>query len=349
MTQSSVHARPGKLAPIPEELHPKVRSALRAKGIDSLWSHQAEALDAAWAGPTIVTTGTASGKSLCFQLPTLDVLCRDARARALYLYPTKALAQDQARALHALGRQERAARDLRRRHAARAARGDPAQQQPHPHQPRHAAPRDPAQPPAWANFFANLAIVVVDEAHVYRGVFGSHVANVLRRLRRIAGAYGTAPRFLLASATIANPGELAERLTGLDDVTLIDRDGSPVAAHDRDVEPADHRREDRHAPLARWPRRPSCSPSSSPRARGRSCFMKSRKAVELIAKLRADELEDRGHAELAERIAPYRAGYTPQQRRELERGSSRASCSASSRPTRSSSASTSARSTRRSA
>ena len=81
--------------------------------------------------------------------------------------------------------------------------------------------------PAWADFFANLAIVVVDEAHVYRGVFGSHVANVLRRLRRIADAYGTEPRFLLASATIANPGELAERLTGLDDFTVIDRDGSP--------------------------------------------------------------------------------------------------------------------------
>jgi DEAD/DEAH box helicase domain-containing protein len=88
VTQSSVHPRPGRQAPIPEELHPKVTQALEAKGIDSLWSHQAEAIHAAWAGPTIVTTGTASGKSLCFQLPTLDVLCRDARARALYLYPT---------------------------------------------------------------------------------------------------------------------------------------------------------------------------------------------------------------------------------------------------------------------
>ena len=116
-------------------------------GIETLWSHQAEALHAAWAGPTIVTTGTASGKSLCFHLPTLDVLCRDARARALYLYPTKALAQDQARALQRAQRQERAARDLRRRHAARAALRDPPARERRPHQPGHAAPRDPPQPP----------------------------------------------------------------------------------------------------------------------------------------------------------------------------------------------------------
>ena len=103
VTQSAVNARPGHEAPIPDELHPEVADALRARGIERLWSHQAEAIHAAWAGPMIVTTGTASGKSLCFQLPTLDVLCRDARARAMYLYPTKALAQDQARALNALG------------------------------------------------------------------------------------------------------------------------------------------------------------------------------------------------------------------------------------------------------
>src|SRR5215217_7280934 len=139
VTQSAVNARPGAEAPIPEELHPEVAEALRARGIERLWSHQAEAIHAAWAGPTIVTTGTASGKSLCFQLPTLDVLCRDARARALYLYPTKALAQDQARALNARGR--------RRRHAEGAAIGDPPQRQRRPHQPGHAPPRDPPEPP----------------------------------------------------------------------------------------------------------------------------------------------------------------------------------------------------------
>ena len=92
--QSAQNRRPGRAVSTPEELHPRVIEALHARGIERLYSHQAEALHAAWAGPTIVTTGTASGKSLCFQLPTLDVLCRDSKARALYLYPSKALAQD---------------------------------------------------------------------------------------------------------------------------------------------------------------------------------------------------------------------------------------------------------------
>src|SRR3954463_3038820 len=218
--QASQHPKPPQLAEIPEELHPTVADALRARGIDSLWAHQSEALFAAWAGPTIVTTGTASGKSLCFNLPTLDVLCRDARARALYLYPTKALAQDQARALNALGVE----------------RARPAIYDGDTPKERRSAIRRNANVvltnpdmlplgilpnhPAWANFLANLAVVVVDEAHVYRGVFGSHVGNVLRRLRPIPAAHGTAPRVLLASATIGNPAELAERLTGLDDFAV---------------------------------------------------------------------------------------------------------------------------------
>src|SRR3954451_7195953 len=103
VVQTAQNARPPREVALPEELHPQVADALRARGIERLYAHQAEALHAAWAGPTIVTTGTASGKSLAFQLPTLDVLCRDAKARALVLYPAKALAQDQARALHALG------------------------------------------------------------------------------------------------------------------------------------------------------------------------------------------------------------------------------------------------------
>ena len=215
---------------MPDELHPELAAALRGAGIDQLYVHQREALDAAMAGPTIFTTGTASGKSLCFNLPTLDVLCADAKARALYLYPTKALSQDQARALNALGltrrirpaiydgdtpRSERAA--IRRRANVVLTNPDML------HVgilPNHRA---------WADLFANLAVVVVDEAHVYRGVFGSHIANVLRRLRRVADAYGTEPRILLACATVANPVELAERLTGLEEIALVDRDGAPRA------------------------------------------------------------------------------------------------------------------------
>jgi DEAD/DEAH box helicase domain-containing protein len=319
VTQSAVNARPGHEAPIPEELHAEVADALRARGIERLWSHQAEAIHAAWAGPTIVTTGTASGKSLCFQLPTLDVLCRDARARALYLYPTKALAQDQARALNALGvdRARPAIYD-----------GDtPKEQRSAIRRNANVVLTNPdmlhlgilPNHPAWANFLSNLAIVVVDEAHVYRGVFGSHVGNVLRRLRRIAGAYGTEPRILMASATIGNPGELAERLTGLEDFTVIERDGSPVTKRT----------------IAMWnppitdeklgTRRSVLSEAADLLAElvvqgARTIvFMKSRKAVELMAKFTQLALEDLGHPKLAERIAPYRAGYTPQQRRELER------------------------------
>src|SRR6188472_3854229 len=221
-------ARAPVFGELPDDLHPRVAQGLANAGIDALYRHQAQALRDAWEATTIVTTGTASGKSLCFNLPTLEVLCTDPKARALYLYPTKALAQDQARALNAFGlhkqvrpaiydgdtkREERLA--IRRRSNLVLTNPDML------HVgilPNH---------PAWADFFANLAVVVVDEAHVYRGVFGAHVANVLRRLRRVCEAYGTTPRFLMASATIANPVELAERLTGLRDWRHVDRDGSP--------------------------------------------------------------------------------------------------------------------------
>jgi DEAD/DEAH box helicase domain-containing protein len=307
-----------RLVEPPRELHPDVLAALLRLGVERLYSHQAQALHSAWAGPTMITTGTASGKSLCFNLPTLDVLCRDARARALYLYPTKALAQDQARALAAFGLPKRVRpaiydgdtpREARRevRRSANVVLTNPDML----HVgilPNHAA---------WAELFSNLAVVVIDEAHVYRGVFGSHVGNVLRRLRRIAAAYGTEPRFLLTSATIANPVELAERLTGLEDVQLIDEDGSPTP----------HRR------IAVWnppltdealgTRRSALGEAAELLARlardgARTiCFMKSRKGVEVLSRLVKEDLQSTD-PELAEQVEPYRAGYTPQQRRELE-------------------------------
>jgi DEAD/DEAH box helicase domain-containing protein len=316
-------ARDPRFEPVPSDLHPAVREGLERAGITQLYAHQAEALAAAWEGPTIVTTGTASGKSLCFNLPTLDVLCTDPRARALYLYPTKALAQDQARALNAFGltkqvrpaiydgdtrREERSA--IRRRSNLILTNPDML------HVgilPNHGA---------WGDFFANLAVVVVDEAHVYRGVFGAHVANVLRRLRRVAGAYGTEPRFLFASATIANPVELAERLTGFEGVTLVDRDGSPgarrqIAMWNPPV--VDDALQIRRSALAEA----SEIVAGLVREGARTiCFIKSRKAVELVARLTRLELEkaadEGGDPDLADRVAPYRAGYTPQQRRELE-------------------------------
>src|SRR5512132_4662352 len=306
-------ARAARVADVPADLHPALRQGLQTAGIERLYTHQAQALESAWEATTIVTTGTASGKSLCFNLPTLEVLCSDAKARALYLYPTKALAQDQARALNAFGlhkqvrpaiydgdtkREERLA--IRRRSNLVLTNPDML------HVgilPNH---------PAWADFFANLAVVVVDEAHVYRGVFGAHVGNVLRRLRRVAAAYGTTPRILLASATIANPVELAERLTGLEEVALVDRDGSPHAR--------------RH--MAMW-NPPVIDEALQQRrsALGEAadvlfdlvtggarciCFIKSRKAVELVAKIVSDRLADEA-PEHDGTVAAYRAGYTPQQ------------------------------------
>jgi DEAD/DEAH box helicase domain-containing protein len=314
------HEGPGraKLVEPPRELHPDVLAALARLGVERLYSHQAEALHSAWQGPTIITTRTASGKSMCFNLPTLDVLCRDARARALYLYPTKALAQDQARALASFGLSKRVRPAIYDGDTPREARAEIRKSAnvvlTNPDMlhvgilPNHAA---------WADLFANLAVVVIDEAHVYRGVFGSHVANVLRRLRRIAAAYGTEPRFLLTSATIANPAELAERLTGLQDVTLIDDDGSPAPARRIAVW---------NPPLtdeALGQRRSALGEAAELLARlvregARTiCFIKSRKAVELLSRLVKEDLQST-HPELAELVVPYRAGYTSQQRRELE-------------------------------
>lgn len=308
-------ARAAVFADVPDELHPAVVEGLRTAGVEQLYVHQAQALEAAWNGTTIVTTGTASGKSLCFNLPTLEVLCTDAKARALYLYPTKALAQDQARALNAFGlhkqvrpaiydgdtkREERQA--IRKRSNLVLTNPDML------HVgilPNHMA---------WADFFANLAVVVVDEAHVYRGVFGAHVANVLRRLRRIAGAYGTSPRVLLASATVANPVELAERLTGLEDVQLVDEDGSPSAR--RQIAMWNPPVVDEALQLRRSALGEAADLLAELVREGARtiCFIKSRKAVELVARLVSDALGP----ELGDRVAPYRAGYTPQQRRELE-------------------------------
>jgi DEAD/DEAH box helicase domain-containing protein len=308
-----------RMVETPAGLHPEVLEALERLGIESLYSHQAQAIHAAVDGTTIVTTGTASGKSMCFNLPTLHILCEQARARALYLYPTKALAQDQARALASFGLSKKVRPAIYDGDTPREARGAIRKGAnvvlTNPDMlhvgilPNHGA---------WAELFANLAIVVIDEAHVYRGVFGSHVANVVRRLRRIAAAYGTEPRFLLTSATIANPLELAERLTGLEDVRLISEDGAP----------APQRR------IAVWnppltdeglmTRRSALGEAAELLARlvrdgARTiCFMKSRKGVEVLARLVTQDLQQTD-PDLADLVVPYRAGYTPQQRRELER------------------------------
>jgi DEAD/DEAH box helicase domain-containing protein len=301
---------------VPEELGPTVRDALDQAGLHYLYSHQAAALQAAFEGPTMITTGTASGKSLCFQLPTLEVLTTDRTARALYLYPTKSLAQDQARALHSFGlhkqirpaiydgdtpRSERAA--IRKRSNLILTNPDMLHVGILPHHER------------WDDLLANLAFVVVDEAHVYRGVFGSHVANVLRRLRRLAAIHGTAPRFILASATIANPLDLAQGLTGLDGFGLIDADGAPKA--ERRIAMWNPPLLDENLGLRGSALSEAAELFSELIASGARtiCFMKSRKGVELILRHARDRLDD----ELADRVAPYRGGYTPAQRQDIQR------------------------------
>ncbi len=312
--QTEIPGREARSAPLPE-LHPGLEAALRERGVESLYSQQAEALAVARRGESfVVSTGTASGKSLCFNLPTLDVLCRDARARALYLYPTKALAQDQARALGEL-----------RLPGLRAAIYDGDTEHERRRQIRTWANVIMTNPDMlhvgvlphhdrWGDVLANLRYVVVDEAHVYRGVFGSHVGNVLRRLRRLAAVYGAEPQFLLASATIANPGELARSLLGVE-ATVVADDGAPraprtVAFWNPPV--LDEALQLRASALGEGARLLAELVSRDLRT---ICFAKSRKAAELVHRFAADRLD----AETAARLSPYRAGYTPAQRREIER------------------------------
>jgi DEAD/DEAH box helicase domain-containing protein len=308
-------AREARTAPLPDGLHPALREALAGRGIHELYAHQAEAYAAARAGGNlIVTTGTASGKTLAFNLPVLDALAGDRHARALYLYPTKALAQDQARSLGELGlRGARAAiydgdTPTERR---RQIRGWANLVLTNPDMlhigvlPRH---------DLWGDFLHNLQFVVVDEAHVYRGVFGSHVANVLRRLRRLARIYGSEPQFLLASATIANPGGLALALTG-EDATVVEDDAAPRA--ERTIALWNPPLLDAELGLRASALGEASRLLAALTGRGLRtiCFAKSRKSAELIHHFTVDRLD----ANTAQRLAPYRAGYTPQQRREIER------------------------------
>ncbi len=305
-----------RTAPLPQELDPRVRDALAAQGIDSLYEHQAETWDTAARGEhVIVTTGTASGKTLAFNLPVLDALAREPKQRALYLYPTKALAQDQVRSLSALkiprlrpaiydGDTESERRwQIRKWANLVLTNPDMLHVGVLPHHDR------------WGDVLSNLRYVIVDEAHVYRGVFGSHVANVLRRLRRLARVYGAEPQFLLASATIANPGELAHELLGLD-FTVIGDDAAPRAERTIALWNPPLLDEELGVRASALGEASKLMADLVSRGLRTLCFAKSRKAAELIHRFTVQRLDDRA---LAERLSPYRAGYTPAQRREIER------------------------------
>ena len=308
-------SREAEVVPLPGDLHPKLAAALTAGGVAHLYAHQLAAFTAAERGEHVITsTGTASGKTLAFNLPVLNALAAEPKNRALYLYPTKALAQDQARALAEL-----------RLPRLRAAIYDGDTESERRWQIRKWANLILTNPDMlhigvlphhdrWGDVLSNLRYVVVDEAHVYRGVFGSHVGNVLRRLRRAAAIYGAEPQFLLASATIANPGEQARALLGLD-VTVVDRDAAPHA--ERTVafwNPPllDEELGVRASALGEAARILAGLVSRGQRT---ICFAKSRRAAELVHRMAVERLD----AETAARLSPYRAGYTPAQRREIER------------------------------
>src|SRR5438309_4725455 len=302
--------REARFAPLPEGLDPRVREAI---GVPQLYAHQRAAWDAAERGEHVmVTTGTASGKTLAFNLPVLDALAREPKSRALYLYPTKALAQDQFRTLssYRVPKLKPAIYD-----------GDtPTEQRWQIRKWSNVILSNPdmvhvgllPNHDRWGDILANLRYVVIDEAHVYRGVFGSHVANVLRRLIRLARIYGSEPQFLLASATVSNPGELAHALLG-ENVTVIGDDAAPRA--ERTIvlwnpELLDAELGLRASALAEAARLQAMFVERGLRT---LTFAKSRKAAELIHRFTAERLGDDTH------LSPYRAGYTAAQRREIER------------------------------
>ena len=319
--REKIPAREPVPADFPSGLDPRLIRALQRRGIDRLYSHQAGAIAEVLAGRhTVVVTPTASGKTLCYNLPVLDTLLREPAARAIYLFPTKALAQDQTAELHELVGElgvdiqtytydGDTPANLRR--AIRAAGQIVVTNPDMLHSgimPHHTK---------WVKLFENLRYVVVDEMHGYRGVFGSHVANVLRRLRRICRFYGSDPVFIFCSATIANPGELAEKLLEAP-VAVVDQNGAPAA--------------EKHILLYNPPlvnRDLGIRQSSLLAARGIASnflangiqtivFARSRLAVEVLLTYLRDDLKKSGRD--PELVQGYRGGYLPQQRRAIERG-----------------------------
>ena len=314
-----IPSRQASYGVLEKSLHPILHAALEKKSLLSLYSHQAAAVNAVRAGENvIVSTPSASGKTLCYNVPVLDSLLTRKGGRALYLFPTKALSQDQLRSLHELAPHESlsyAAFD-----------GDTPQEE--RSQIKRAAQIVLSNPDmihlgilpnhrTWSRFLSRLRYVIVDEAHIYRGVFGSHVANIIRRLRRLCTFYGSSPQFIASSATIANPKEHLERLVGLP-FAVVEEDGSPQGGRD----------------FVFW-NPPLIDEAKSTRRSANSeatliaselvhqgirslTFARSRRLVELICIYVRNRLAESDPG-LAEQVMPYRAGYLPEERRRIER------------------------------
>ena len=339
-----VPARSGEIVEWPTPIDARLQEALTRRGISRPYAHQAAAIGAAMQGRDVVlATATASGKSLCFQVPIVEAVLADPRSRALLLFPTKALARDQVRSLRELGAgasgssggpgsglggllgcgvydgdtppdERRAARD---RAQVVATNPDMLHRGILPHHDR------------WSALLANLRYVVIDELHSYRGVFGGHVANVLRRLWRVCAYHGARPTIIACSATIANPRELAGMLTGRPDFTLIDRDTAPagprtfIVLNPSVVDPLTGVRRD-YLKVTR------AATGAFRRAQVATlAFCRTRKGVELLTRyLREDEagiepgqatgIDPVALARAEKRIRGYRGGYLPAHRREVE-------------------------------
>jgi DEAD/DEAH box helicase domain-containing protein len=318
-------AAEARYAPFPDALDGRLRDVLRSRGVEQLYTHQAEAIGHAVARRNVViTTPTASGKTLCYNAPVLSAVLQDPSARALYLFPTKALAQDQLAELHELADRLSARAELEigvftydgdtPQDARRAIRGrahvvlsnaDMVHSGILPHHPR------------WAKLFENLRYVVIDELHAYRGVFGSHLTNVLRRLRRICRHYGSSPTFICSSATIANPRELAESLVE-EAFTLVAESGAPRGEKVfLFVNPPVVNRQlgIRRSYLAEARR---VAGEFLKRSLQVIVFAQSRLATEILTTYLKDDFN--GPPGSREEIRGYRGGYLPQRRREIEKG-----------------------------
>ncbi|MBI4180989.1 MAG: DEAD/DEAH box helicase [Chloroflexi bacterium] len=314
-------ARPPSYAELAEPLMPDLQDCLKQRGIASLYTHQAEAVNNARQGKNVmVATSSASGKSLCYNIAVIQALLSEPTSRAIYLFPTKALAQDQLRALRELfcpglfRAEEFATFDGDTPTAERAeVRNQSRIILTNPDMlhvgilPNHQS---------WVRLLRNLKYVVIDEAHIYRGVFGSNVAGVLHRLRRLCRFYGSSPTFISCSATIANPGEHAEKLTGLP-FSVVDNDGSPHGKRDFVFwEPPiiDKAKSLRHSANSEATALFTELVSRGVRT---LAFARSRRLTELIYTYSRDKLA-RIDPALAERIKAYRAGYLPEMRRQIE-------------------------------
>ena len=311
----------GTYAPFPGCLHGTLTAALRASGIEQVYSHQAAAIESACAGQhTVLVTPTASGKSLCFHAPVLSDLLHNPHGRALFLYPTKALTQDQYSGLHETI--ERTGADIR----TFTFDGDtPADARLQVRELGQIVLTNPDMLHAgilphhtkWLKLFRNLRWVVLDELHAYKGVFGSHLANVIRRLKRIAAFHGSNPTFIAASATIANPREHAERLLE-EKVTIIDRSGAPRSS--RDVvfvnPPVVNKQLGIRASYLHVARR--FASDLVRQGVPTITFVQSRLNVELLVKYLREDLV-RNHQD-PEIVQGYRGGYLPTHRRRIEQG-----------------------------